>query len=133
MFGKWKQKYEAEREAHLDTVEGMIGGHADLVAEHATELLNLKARHIEDKQILSNTMAEKEKRWEFERAFLQGQLEAYRCDAERWRALVYGNQWHSGGKGQKGDRTLHLWNRLNGSAENAERILLPEGVDPNAS
>jgi hypothetical protein len=125
---------ELEEQRALDDriIEGLTETHHETLKRHEEALASLHDAHESDRRNWRDAMTAKENIWGREKARLEGMAEANKVDAERWRRLVYGDKWYSGGTAERGGHVMRLWERHLDVPQIAERILLSEGENPNA-
>ena len=102
MFGtNWKQKYEAELAAHLETavfndvkIAGLTEHQHKLVAQQTND----RSLHQSDRRRWEEVLAMKEAAWDKERARLEGRADAFREKAELYDLMTipFGQPGHGG-------------------------------------
>jgi len=134
--GKLHKEIDAlteQRALDQTIIEGMTAEQKRVMEAQNLAVLNLRERHEAERKNWSDTMTAKEHLWALEKARLEGMVDQNKADAEKWRRLLYGARWHKGGSTEIDGRTRNLWERRTDYAPAMERILLPEGEDPNAA
>lgn len=132
-----KEKFEAERAAHLETAmfdadryDALAEKHRVAEIKHVAEVLNLKVRHEEDKRILAAHHAERERRWELEREHLRGEAAANAEKAELYNQIVLPFAWHYGGSVEINEKRYDLMQARSDLAGADFRLPFPEGKRP---
>ncbi len=105
--------------------------HHDLVTEHAAEIINLKARHDEDRRLWKEWTTIKERGWDLERARLEGKAEANKDKADLYDEMIKPFNWEWNGTVEINDgKKVDALVAMRANPHQSWRIPYPEGKRP---